>query len=247
MKIALDSSKEDLESLNTSINDLRIINSQIKDELSSALDKIEYLTDFDAIDEVEDHVIDKKEKISNLKQALILEERLQGYQNDKSKSKTEMDIAKLVVERLEASAAQELIEKVNQFSKYYNKFMRISLQDCRSAEISADDYMPLINNGDYKEASASVHKRFLYYVTLLQMSLLDDIPFPRLLLIDTPENIGIDNDNLKQMIGCLHSLENPRNLDYQVILSTGVNKFPESLKSNVILNLSKENRLLKHK
>ncbi|WP_097475935.1 hypothetical protein [Escherichia coli] len=247
MKIALDSSKEDLESLNTSINKLRIINSQIKDELSSVLDKIEYLTDFDAIDEVEDHVIDKKEKISNLKQALILEERLQGYQNDKSKSKTEMDIAKLVVERLEASAAQELIEKVNLFSKYYNKFMRISLQDCRSAEISADDYMPLINNGDYKEASASVHKRFLYYVTLLQMSLLDDIPFPRLLLIDTPENIGIDNDNLKQMIGCLHSLENPRNLDYQVILSTGVDKFPESLKSNVILSLSKENRLLKHK
>ncbi|HAL1993244.1 TPA: ATP-binding protein, partial [Escherichia coli] len=158
-----------------------------------------------------------------------------------------MDKAKLVVEKLEASAAQELIEKIKDFSKYYNKFMKLSLPDCRSAEISSDDYMPLINNGDYKEASANVHKRFLYFVTLLQMSLVDDIPFPRLLLIDTPENIGIDNDNLKRMIGCLDALENPNNVDYQVILSTGVKKYPDSFKGNVILQLSKANKLLKQK
>ncbi|WP_214279293.1 hypothetical protein, partial [Escherichia coli] len=78
-------------------------------------------------------------------------------------------------------------------------------------------------------------------------SLVDDIPFPRLLLIDTPENIGIDNDNLKRMIGCLDALENPNNVDYQVILSTGVKKYPDSFKGNVILQLSKANKLLKQK
>ncbi|MDP1063203.1 hypothetical protein Q6333_29125, partial [Klebsiella pneumoniae] len=106
---------------------------------SNVLDNIEYITDLDAIDEVEDHVIEKKEQISNLKQALILEERLQNYQDEKNTSKIEMDKAKLAVEKLEASAAQELIEKIKDFSKYYNKFMKLSLPDCRSAEISSDD------------------------------------------------------------------------------------------------------------
>ena len=247
MKIALDSSKEELASIHAKIKKLRETNSELKNELRNALDNIEYITDLNTLDEVEDLVIEKKEQISNLKQALILEERLQNYQDDKNTSKIEMDKAKLVVEKLEASAAQELIEKIKDFSKYYNKFMKLSLPDCRSAEISSDDYMPLINNGDYKEASANVHKRFLYFVTLLQMSLVDDIPFPRLLLIDTPENIGIDNDNLKRMIGCLDALENPNNVDYQVILSTGVKKYPDSFKGNVRLQLSKANKLLKQK
>ncbi|MCW4989854.1 hypothetical protein [Enterobacter mori] len=247
MKIALKSSKEELANIHSEIEKLRTTNSELKNELSNVLDNLEYITDLDAIDEVEDHVIEKKEQISNLKQALILEERLQNYQDEKNTSKIEMDKAKLAVEKLEASAAQELIEKIKDFSKYYNKFMKLSLPDCRSAEISSDDYMPLINNGDYKEASANVHKRFLYFVTLLQMSLVDDIPFPRLLLIDTPENIGIDNDNLKRMIGCLDALENPNNLDYQVILSTGVKKYPDVFKGNVILQLSKANKLLKQK
>ncbi|WP_323097547.1 hypothetical protein, partial [Serratia marcescens] len=92
-----------------------------------------------------------------------------------------------------------------------------------------------------------VHKRFLYFMTMLQLSLLDDTPFPRLLLIDTPENIGIDNENLKRLLDCLNDIENPKNLDYQIILSTGEGKYPESLKDNVVIKLSDGNKLLTKK
>ncbi|MCB2792168.1 hypothetical protein KQ881_16465, partial [Listeria monocytogenes] len=70
--------------------------------------------------------------------------------------------------------------------------------------------MPLIDNGEYREHSAKVPKRFLYYLTLLQLSLSSDVPVPRLLLIDTPETAGIDLDKLVKMLRQIEELENPR-------------------------------------
>ncbi|SFR16767.1 hypothetical protein SAMN04487773_3755 [Enterobacter sp. kpr-6] len=247
MEVALKSAKDELKNLENELEESNVENLNLKNELSFALSEIEYITDFDELDNIEDLLLTNKEKISNLKQALLLEKNLQSYQGVKDSAKREMEFAKIAVEKLEASSEAELIEKVDKFNKYYNHFMKASLLDCRVAEINSDDYMPLINNGDYKEASAAVHKRFLYYLTLLQLSLLDDIPFPRLLLIDTPENIGIDNINLNRMISCLDLLDNPNNADYQVILSTGENKYPESMKGNVIIKLNESNRLLKEK
>lgn len=247
MEVALKSAKDELKNLENELEESNIENLNLKNELSYALSGIEYITDFDELDNIEDLLLTNKEKISNLKQALLLEKNLQSYQSVKDSAKREMEFAKIAVEKLEASSEAELIEKVDKFNKYYNHFMKASLLDCRLAEINSDDYMPLINNGDYKEASAAVHKRFLYYLTLLQLSLLDDIPFPRLLLIDTPENIGIDNINLNRMLSCLDLLENPNNVDYQIILSTGENKYPESMKDNVIIKLNESNRLLKEK
>ena len=247
MDVALSAAKSELNELDKKFKEHKDINDKIKSELSQVISEIEYVTDFNDIEEIDDAILLNKELISNYSQALILEKNLNKYQAEKDKLKKELDKAKVDVELLEASSSQELAEKVNDFNKYYNLFMRESLMDCRKAEINSDDYMPLINNGEYKEASASVHKRFLYYVTLLQLSLLDDIPFPRILLIDTPENIGIDNENLKRMINCLSLIENPKDLDYQVILSTGVNKYPENLKENVVMQLSSDDRLLRLK
>ncbi|WP_368210633.1 hypothetical protein [Aeromonas sp. R4-2] len=244
MEIALKTTRNELKELESDFEKLNIENIKTKNELSTALSEIEYITDLDEIDDLEDLLLIKKEKISSLKQALLLEKNLQAYQGVKDSAKKEMEYAKNDVERLEASSEAELIEKVERFNTYYNRFMKASLIDCRVAEINSDDYMPLINNGDYKEASAAVHKRFLYYVTLLQLSLLDEIPFPRLLLIDTPENIGIDNINLNRMIACLDMLENPNNLDYQVILSTGKNKYPETMKDNIVIKLDDDRKLL---
>ncbi|MEQ4658108.1 hypothetical protein AB7Z54_05755 [Providencia manganoxydans] len=244
---ALKLAQDELANFKDRLVSLNIENDRLKNELSHTLGEIEYITNFDELDHVENLLLENKEKISNLKQALLLENNLQEYQSAKDSTKKEMDLAKIVVEKLEASSESELIEKVDKFNKYYNSFMKTSLLDCRVAEINSDNYMPLINDGDYKEASSAVHKRFLYYLTLLQLSLLDEIPFPRLLLIDTPENIGIDNTNLNRMLSCLDMIENPNNVDYQIILSTGVNKYPESMKNNVIIKLSEDNKLLKEK
>ncbi|WP_447876330.1 hypothetical protein [Serratia fonticola] len=247
IETALKTANQDLSDFENESKEAKIKHFSIREKLSEALENIKYITPIEVLDDIDDGIVFNKEKISNLNQALKMERNLQSYQSKKDKAKLELDSAKIEVNKLQAEADQEIIIKLRDFNHHYNRFMRMSLQDCRAAEISRDDYMPILNNGEYKEASAAVHKRFLYYLTLLQLSLLDDIPFPRLLLIDTPENIGIDDDNLKGMLGCINELENPKNLDYQIILSTGERKFPESMKDNVILTLSKQNRLLKMK
>lgn len=244
MNVALKEANEEYQELSNQHETLKVRSESIKNSLSKALNEIEYITDFDELDDIEDKLIFNKEKINNLKQALILEQNLQSYQSLKDSAKNDVDLAKNEVEKLEASSEKELLEKVSEFSKYYNFFMKASLPECRIAEINSEDYMPRINDGSYKEASAAVHKRFLYYLTLLQLSLLDDIPYPRILLIDTPENIGIDNENLKRMLECLNMLDNPNNLDYQVILSTGKGKYPSTLAGNVILKMDEDNKLL---
>ncbi|HEJ8024044.1 TPA: hypothetical protein SMI40_003459 [Serratia liquefaciens] len=243
----LKTANNDLSFLEREYEKARTKHFSLREKLSKALDNIRFITPIDILDEIDDAIIFNKENISNLTQALKLESNLQGYQIKKDRAKLELESARITVNMLQAEADQEIIIKLKDFNYHYNRFMRMSLQDCRAAEIGRDDYMPILNNGEYKEASAAVHKRFLYYLTLLQLSLLDDIPFPRLLLIDTPENIGIDDDNLKGMLSCINNLENPQNLDYQIILSTGVSKYPDDMKDNVILTLSKQDRLLKVK
>lgn len=244
MSVALEAAQNEYKQLNKIYDDLKKQSDENKNSLSRALSEIEYITDFDELDEVEDLLLNNKGKINNFKQALILEENLQAYQHSRDLAKNEMDTAKNEVDRLEVFSEKELMAKVAEFNKYYNYFMKASLPECRVAEISNDDYMPRINDGSYREASAAVHKRFLYFLTLLQLSLLDDIPFPRILLIDTPENIGIDNENLKRMLDCMNMLDNPNGWDYQILLSTGEGKYPSSMANNVVLKMDEDNKLL---
>ena len=247
MDTAIKSILDTIKRLESELYEKSAFNNEIRIKLNRALSNINYITPIDVMDEIDDEILFNKEKISSLIQAVKIENNLQSYQLKKDNAKRELESAKLEVTKLQAEADQEILDKLKEFNFHYNRFMRMSLSDCRTAEISRDNYMPILNNGEYKEASSAVHKRFLYYLTLLQLSLLDDIPFPRLLLIDTPENIGIDDNNLKGMISCFNELDNPKGLDYQIILSTGVGKYPDNMKDNIIFKLSKENKLLQKK
>ncbi|QNF24589.1 hypothetical protein FT673_10625 [Aeromonas hydrophila] len=213
-------------------------------ELGSLLENIDIITSYSSIENIDQEIFNDKDKLNILLQANKLEERLKTYEQRKESVGFELKRAKAVVEKLEADAKLELLNQITSFSKKYNSLMTHSLSDCRKAIISDDNYMPVINDGSYKEASAGVHRRLLYFVTLLALSLNEEIPFPRLLLIDTPENIGIDKDQLDILLETLISLENRLNKDYQIILSTGVGKYPKTMDKYVRMRLSKSNMLL---
>ncbi|MFM4705048.1 hypothetical protein [Aeromonas bivalvium] len=213
-------------------------------ELGSLLENIDIITSYSSIENIDQEIFNDKDKLNVLLQANKLEERLKTYEQRKESVGLELKRAKAVVEKLEADAKLELLNQITSFSKKYNSLMTHSLSDCRKAIISDDNYMPVINDGSYKEASAGVHRRLLYFVTLLALSLNEEIPFPRFLLIDTPENIGIDKDQLDILLETLISLENRLNKDYQIILSTGVGKYPKTMDKYVRMRLSKSNMLL---
>ncbi len=88
----------------------------------------------------------------------------------------------------------------------------------------------------------------MYYLSMMELSLVEpDVPFPRFLLVDTPETAGIEIDSLTNVIGKFQDLESLK-VDFQVILATGLKKYPESLLGNRVLYMpSKTESLLKRR
>ena len=148
---------------------------------------------------------------------------------------------------LEASSSMD--EIIRQFNIKYFDLMKIALDDCKSARISLDNYLPILNSGSYTEASSEVPKRMMYFFTLLHLSLTNDIKYPRFLLMDTPENIGIDDDKLIKALELITELggEDSTMEDFQIILTTGLKKYPDSFSKYVFQSISKKNRLLERR
>jgi len=110
--------------------------------------------------------------------------------------------------------------------------------------------MPIINGGEYKESSADVPKRLMYYLTLIYLSVKDlDIAFPRLLLIDTPETAGIDPENLNRSLKKIKDALDEDGLDqkYQIIVTTGIGRYPAEFKPFIVETLIDNNKLLKRR
>ena len=84
------------------------------------------------------------------------------------------------------------------FRRYDSSFLSQSSYESTEAWID-DDYMPFIDNREYKANSSDVPKRLMYYFTMLALALkLPSVKHPRFLLIDTPEDSGIDTVHLNQ-------------------------------------------------
>lgn len=212
------------------------------DEANAAPDRVEQ-----AMEELDNKLLEARERLAKSEEAYRLEAKLDLLTTRYNRKKENLEKAKAEVNRLDGESKIELQERIQEFNRAYNDFMTTVVSDCRTAAIDPETYLPLIDNGEYREHSARVPKRFLYYLTLLQLSLLSDVPFPRLLLVDTPETAGIDLDKLVKMLRQIEDLENPRNRDFQILFSTGVGKYPPELDGNVVLRLTEENRLLHKK
>lgn len=200
-----------------------------------------------AMEELDEKLLATRERIAKLEEAYRLELKLDSLTLRYNRKKEILENARAEVSRLDSESKIELQQQIKEFNRVYNDFMTTVVSDCRNASIDPETYLPLIDNGEYREHSAKVPKRFLYYLTLLQLSLTSDVPFPRLLLVDTPETAGIDLDKLVNMLRQIEKLENPRSRDFQILFSTGIGKYPPELDGNVVLRLRDENKLLQKK
>jgi hypothetical protein len=127
--------------------------------------------------------------------------------------------------------------------------MQASSCHCNSAQID-EEYMPFIDEGEYKNKSADVPKRLMYYYTILSLSLkLKTVKHPGFLLLDTPETAGIDDDNLKHDLELLElALQLSKNNEsdelgkFQILLTTGEDKYPVQYKDKIRLKFSEKNK-----
>lgn len=200
----------------------------LHEQLHEKLSQIDERIDLETINDIDDKILNVREDSAKLHQLIEIESKLEGLQKDFDRKREGYQRAELKRKSLEIQTRLDIEQKVKDFSEIYNQLMTQTLAECRSARISLDHYLPILDGGEYKEASSRVSTRLMYYLTLMTMSLTsDDVPFPRFLLIDTPETAGIELDKLINCIGQISALDEFHK-DYQVIITTGLKKYPES-------------------
>ncbi|MDP3212189.1 hypothetical protein [Methylotenera sp.] len=222
--------------------------SKLKIGLRSAVGNLDQKVDIDSLNDIDDKILELREEVTSLYQKIETETRLEGLQASFDTKRELHEKTTLKRKALENEAKDEVITKVSDFSKIYNRLITETLSGCRSARISNDNYLPIINDGEYKERSSGVSIRLMYYLTLLEMSLTkNDVAFPKFLLIDTPETAGIELDYLLNCMSKFDELDK-FGIDYQIILTTGLGKYPQSFSDKRVLFLpNKGNSLLKSK
>lgn len=185
-------------------------------------------------------------KIIELQQAEELAKKREKLASKLVKLKNEVEGLKNKVDVYLNSAKEDMFMKKNDFSEIYLDLMKQADEHCYSAYIG-DDYMPNINLRAYRERSASVPKRLMYFLTLLIESLKYEVNFPKFLMIDTPNKEGIDKENLINNIALLITADKyseEKKKPYQIILTTGLDTYPDNFKESVFLKLEGTKYLL---
>ena len=242
---ALNSYDEEFQKSNIQIENIQQKIDALNKFLKDAIESIEYSGNSQMTDDIDS-------KITKIKDEIFEREKLEDLYRQKYKYEKSFD-SKNNDYRIKQKAFKSFEYKykkahnsiITDFNTIYNILMQNSSAKTNKAIID-DDYMPLIDDGVYREASASVPIRMMYFFTLLSMSLKHhNIKYPKFLLMDTPENSGIDDNHLKQNIllfdKALELSNNKTKADkeYQFILTTGLEKYPDEYGKYVKLEFSK--------
>jgi hypothetical protein len=230
IQLALDSYSEDI---NKNIVKKDKLHTQINEEtekLKALINSTDVNSNNEAIDRLHHEILELMKTIEseNYRKKISLEkvEIENGFVLADNKYKE----IKKEFETLEEKFERENRNIIRDFNSIYESLIIDSSADVTKAEIN-EDYMPIIDDGVYKNKSASVPIRLIYYFSILSLAIkYDTVKHPKLLIIDTPEDSGIDYDNLKKDLLLLAEaldLVDAKQNEYQVILTTGLDKYPE--------------------
>lgn len=253
IQIALDSFSDD-------INKGILRRDKIQEEIIKETEKLKALinstdvnTNNEAIDVLHNQILDLMKTIEseNYRKKIALE-RVELDENFNLVNQNYKKVKK-EFEELENKFEKENRNIIKDFSNIYETLLIDSSADISKAEIN-EDYMPIIDDGQYKNKSAGVPIRLVYYFSILALALkYESVKHPKLLIIDTPEDSGIDDDNLKEDLLLLNKalqIVNANEEDFQVILTTGLEKYPEEFSDLIIEAFNKKdqrNFILKEK
>lgn len=180
-----------------------------------------------------------------IRQQLSVEERRQKLENKVASLKAKVEEQKTFVKELEARSDRELTATKKAFTKWYSDVVVRSSSNVRSARLS-DSLLPELNNREYLESSAMVPFRLLYFGALLHLGLTRETTlFPRFLLVDTPQNNGIDPESIRLLYSnWFGTLSEAPPEAWQIILTTKAETVPDEHRGNIVQELTKQSRLL---
>lgn len=247
IQLALDSYAKEIGELRSKKEN---VNSEIKqetDKLKALISSTEVNSNSKAINLLHDEILSQLKQIESeeykLKIAQEKDELLKNYSlidENYKKIKSEFD-------QLHKKFEKENQKIIKDFNNIYETLLLDSSAEITAAEIN-EDYMPVIDNGIYKNKSAGVPIRLMYYFTIIALAIkYENVKHPKLLIIDTPEDSGIDEDNLKKDLMLLDdALKNAKQVSYQIILTTGLEKYPDNYGKYIVerFNKKEENKFI---
>lgn len=247
IEIAIAGCQEQVAEVGKEIDDLNSKIEEYNNQITDWISEYDFTSNSQELKQADDLMLSVRTELQQIGQQIQIEQRREQLHNQFVALNNSFETIRDQVKILEIQSKSDMKAKIEDFNKIYNDLMISTLESCRSAAISFDDYMPIIDDGVYKEASASVPIRMMYFFTLLKLSLdNEDVSYPRFLMIDTPETAGVDADALMRALLKIQTISaNHDPSEYQIILTTGINKYPEEFSDNVRVKLSNESKLLR--
>ncbi|MGN7856819.1 hypothetical protein [Bacillus sp. 22483] len=249
IEAAIKSCEEELKYSKEKLINLEIDRDKLKDKLLEVKDDIKNTSNDIELNTVNDRLLEVKNNLQISEQRLNIIKQYYEIKKEYTKGRGKLEKLDLKLKKMEKIASELIGKQKTEFEAIYSNLMKKADNQVNRVELD-ENYMPIINGGTYRQASSYVPRRFLYYLTLIKLSLESiNVPFPKFLLIDTPENLGIDEENL---IKCMSLIDEVANVNegksstFQIILTTGRNKYPEKYNNFVIERLTEENKLLKN-
>lgn len=237
------------EEIKTTREQLRKTNRLIDEyteKLKNVISTAEFAGNSTVVDDLNDRIIKSKDELLEINFGLKNSQQQQKLKTDYEEKNRKFGNAQASLNKAKSAYDQNNASTIEQFNKTYSHLLSKSSYESTTAYID-EDYMPFIDNREYKANSSEVPKRLMYYFTILSLALkLDSVKHPRFLLIDTPEDSGIDTDHLNLNLSLLEeaiklgSAKDGSVKDFQVILTTGYGKFPVEFEKYILEKFSKK-------
>lgn len=214
------------------------------EKLRNIIKTAEFAGSTTVVNDYNDRILMLKEQLLRIDYDVKTSNEWRKLNEDFNEKVETLRIAQITYNKAKANYDKNNAGTIELFNKFYSKLLSQSSYESTVAHID-EDYMPFIDNREYKANSSEVPKRLMYYFTILALALkLPSVKHPRFLLIDTPEDSGIDTEHLNQNIELLLEAiklgeDDDTVKDFQVILTTGYGKFPASFEKYVIERFSK--------
>lgn len=215
-------------------------------KLRNIINTAEYAGNSTVIDDLNDRIFKLKEELLQINFGMKNSEQYARLEADFIEKNRLFGIAQGSLNKAIEAHEKNNAETISAFNEVYSTLLAKSSYKSQEAYID-DNYMPFIDNREYKANSSEVPKRLMYYFTILSLALkMGSVKHPRFLLIDTPEDSGIDTDHLNLNLSLLEDAialgaDEQGNLkDYQVILTTGYGKFPQEFEKYIVERFSEK-------